>query len=355
MPMRARGCFARIPVRRNNPRFATFSMPLRANAATRAGSLSRRALSSTVQGRAQTPLTELLTAAAKGDASTVAAIVDAHPATINERGTLPGHTGLRTALHFGVRHEAVVSTLLDRGANPNIRDEGDNAYPIHFAAEQRGHGGRQAAHRTWRGSDRCWHQARARRAWLGSLLRLRNPRGCRALPACARRPAHALFSAVAHGRRGRDSRTGRQPAPISISGWIGPIIAARRCTSRSSRTAGSPRRADRTWSRPQHRGRRRADAVGSGSAQRRTRDDTSAASTPAPHQPRPPPSSSTVTDGPRAPGSRGPGAAVDDEQSTLGAAPRTRERPRAGARIGDAASHGHAPPRWPVDRQHGRR
>ena len=82
-----------------------------------------------------TPLTELLTAAARGDASTVAAIIDAHPATINERGTLPGHTGLRTALHFGVKHEAVVSTLLERGANPNIRDEGDNAYPIHFAAE----------------------------------------------------------------------------------------------------------------------------------------------------------------------------------------------------------------------------
>ncbi len=86
-------------------------------------------------GARATPLTELLTAAARGDASTVAAIVDAHPATINERGTLPGHTGLRTALHFGVKHEAVVSTLLDRGANPNIRDEGDNAYPIHFAAE----------------------------------------------------------------------------------------------------------------------------------------------------------------------------------------------------------------------------
>ena len=26
--------------------------------------------------------------------------------------------------------------LLERGADPNIRDEGDHAYPIHFAAER---------------------------------------------------------------------------------------------------------------------------------------------------------------------------------------------------------------------------
>jgi ankyrin repeat protein len=39
-------------------------------------------------------------------------------------------------LHFGVRHEAVVTTLVERGADPNIRDEGDNAFPIHFAAER---------------------------------------------------------------------------------------------------------------------------------------------------------------------------------------------------------------------------
>jgi ankyrin repeat protein len=29
-----------------------------------------------------------------------------------------------------------VKTLLDRGADPNVRDEGDDAYPIHFAAER---------------------------------------------------------------------------------------------------------------------------------------------------------------------------------------------------------------------------
>jgi ankyrin repeat protein len=83
-----------------------------------------------------TPLTALLSAAGKGDGTAVVAILDQHPDIINERGTLPGNTGLRTALHFGSGHEAVVRTLLERGADPNIRDDGDNAFPIHFAAER---------------------------------------------------------------------------------------------------------------------------------------------------------------------------------------------------------------------------
>ncbi|HXW06398.1 MAG TPA: ankyrin repeat domain-containing protein [Vicinamibacterales bacterium] len=85
---------------------------------------------------AESPLTTLLSAAARGDAQAVAAVLDGHPGLVDERGTLPGHTGLRTALHFGSAHEAVVRTLLERGADPDIRDEGDNAFPIHFAAER---------------------------------------------------------------------------------------------------------------------------------------------------------------------------------------------------------------------------
>ena len=82
-----------------------------------------------------TPLTALLEAADRGDASRVAELLDADPDLVNERGTLSGHTGFRTALHFGISHEAVVRCLLERGANPNIRDDGDNAIPLHFAAE----------------------------------------------------------------------------------------------------------------------------------------------------------------------------------------------------------------------------
>lgn len=86
----------------------------------------------------ETRLTALLAAADRGDAAAVAAILEQEPGIINERGQLRGHTGLRTALHFGVQHEPVVRELLTRGADPNIRDEGDNAFPVHFAAE-RGH------------------------------------------------------------------------------------------------------------------------------------------------------------------------------------------------------------------------
>jgi uncharacterized protein len=81
-------------------------------------------------------LHDLMRAADSGEADRVAALLDAYPDLINERGALEGHTGLRTALHFGVHHEAVVRTLLQRGANPNIRDDGDNAFPLHFAAER---------------------------------------------------------------------------------------------------------------------------------------------------------------------------------------------------------------------------
>ena len=85
---------------------------------------------------AEVPLQALLRAAERGDAAAVARVLDEHPAIINDRGELVEHTGARTALHVGVRHEPVVRTLVERGADPNIRDEGDNAFPLHFAAER---------------------------------------------------------------------------------------------------------------------------------------------------------------------------------------------------------------------------
>jgi ankyrin repeat protein len=73
-------------------------------------------------------------AAGRGDLARLKALLDAHPELIDERGG----EGVRTPLHeavFGNRG-AAVKLLLERGANPNIRCEGDNAYPLHFAVEK---------------------------------------------------------------------------------------------------------------------------------------------------------------------------------------------------------------------------
>lgn len=73
-------------------------------------------------------------AAGKGDLPRLNALLGAHPELIDERGG----EGVRTALHQAVfaNSEAAVKLLLERGANPNIRCEGDNAYPLHFAVEK---------------------------------------------------------------------------------------------------------------------------------------------------------------------------------------------------------------------------
>jgi ankyrin repeat protein len=81
------------------------------------------------------PLQAILAAADAGDEGRLAALLDAHPDLVSTRGTLPGHTGMRTALHFGVSREPIVRLLLARGADPNVRDDGDHAFPLHFAAE----------------------------------------------------------------------------------------------------------------------------------------------------------------------------------------------------------------------------
>lgn len=100
------------------------------------------ALKDAIESRApatplEAALESLLDAAGEGDDARIALLVDEFPDIVSERGLRRGHTGQRTALHHAVggRRLSTVSLLLARGANPNVRDEGDNAFPIHFAAE----------------------------------------------------------------------------------------------------------------------------------------------------------------------------------------------------------------------------
>jgi uncharacterized protein len=91
----------------------------------------------------QVAVQELLQAAGRGDVARVTALLDEHPDIIDERVPLAEGLAARTALHHGIGHVEVVRVLLGRGANPNLRDlrdpvtgEGDDALPLHFAAER---------------------------------------------------------------------------------------------------------------------------------------------------------------------------------------------------------------------------
>ncbi|HTL28760.1 MAG TPA: ankyrin repeat domain-containing protein [Tepidisphaeraceae bacterium] len=85
------------------------------------------------------PARQLIDAAGKGDAHAVARILDEHPDALNQlSGDDRKHNVFKTtALHRAADkgHLEIVRLLLDRGADPDIRDEGDNAMAMHFAAE----------------------------------------------------------------------------------------------------------------------------------------------------------------------------------------------------------------------------
>lgn len=76
----------------------------------------------------------ILEAAENGHADKLARLLDSHPDLIDARG---GNFQKQTALHKAARrnHRPCVELLLARGADVRIRDTGDNAYALHFAAE----------------------------------------------------------------------------------------------------------------------------------------------------------------------------------------------------------------------------
>ncbi len=73
--------------------------------------------------------TAFFAACRAGDLRAVKDLLDRHPSLVAER-TPDGGTGL----HLAVRHPEAMRLLLERGADPNARDVGDNALPLHGAA-----------------------------------------------------------------------------------------------------------------------------------------------------------------------------------------------------------------------------
>lgn len=74
----------------------------------------------------------LFEAARTGDVATLASVLDAQPDKLHVRSAPYEHTLLHTAAHNG--HLAAVELLLERGLDANVREKGDNTYPMHWAA-----------------------------------------------------------------------------------------------------------------------------------------------------------------------------------------------------------------------------
>jgi ankyrin repeat protein len=91
------------------------------------GFASWRALKTEIDAQ-RAPLVASFFAACKaGDVPALRALLDGEPALVAERSD--GSTGL----HVAVGHVEAVRLLIARGADPNARDDSDNAYPLHRA------------------------------------------------------------------------------------------------------------------------------------------------------------------------------------------------------------------------------
>ncbi|HKA59195.1 MAG TPA: ankyrin repeat domain-containing protein [Gemmatimonadales bacterium] len=75
---------------------------------------------------------QLFDAAKKGDVATLTALLDAHPEKLTARDQPYEFTLLHAAAREG--QLAAVDLLLRRGIDPNVREKGDNTYPMHWAA-----------------------------------------------------------------------------------------------------------------------------------------------------------------------------------------------------------------------------
>ena len=93
------------------------------------GFSSWRALKAEIDRRRAPMLASFFSACRKGDLETLRDLLATEPGLARERSA-EGSTGL----HLAVEHLEAVRLLLEHGADPNARDTGDNASPLHFAA-----------------------------------------------------------------------------------------------------------------------------------------------------------------------------------------------------------------------------
>src|SRR5262245_21473117 len=90
---------------------------------------SWRALKTEIDRRRAPNVAEFLCACQSGDVDALRELVTIDPSLARER--VAGGT---TGLHQAVRHPDALRWLLEHGADPNLRDTGDNASALHFAA-----------------------------------------------------------------------------------------------------------------------------------------------------------------------------------------------------------------------------
>jgi ankyrin repeat protein len=95
------------------------------------GFSSWRALKIEIDRRSTPQIAAFSQACAGGDVDAIRALLQDHPDLVRER-VMSGSTGL----HLAIRHPQAIQVLIERGADPNARDTGDNATPLHFAAGQ---------------------------------------------------------------------------------------------------------------------------------------------------------------------------------------------------------------------------
>ena len=90
---------------------------------------SWRALKAEVERRRASSRDAFFAVCAAGDRAGMHDLLEREPELANARGD-----GGATALHVALPHPDAVRLLLERGADPNARDAGDHASPLHFAA-----------------------------------------------------------------------------------------------------------------------------------------------------------------------------------------------------------------------------